>query len=154
MDEYSLKTALSKYGDTVLRAAAAVAGNRPDAEDVFQDVFFAFYQRAEPFRCEEHVKAWLIRAAVNKAKNIRSSAWVRKHVRLTENIPAAQSAQQTDVLAEMQKLKAKERAVLYLHYYEGYAFKEIAELLKTREGTVRSLASRARAALKELLTEE
>lgn len=156
MDESFVEAAMSEHGGTVLRAAVSVTGSRWDAEDVFSDVFFALYKYGGGFYSRAHLKAWLIRVALNKAKNVKKSAFISKRAELTENIPASGTG--TDgggaVLNALQKLKARERAIVYLHYYEGYSLKEIAPLMSLREGSVRSALSRARADLKELLSDD
>lgn len=48
------------------------------------------------------------------------------------------------------RLTPKYREVLYLHYFEDYKVDEIAEILGSKSGTVKSLLSRGRRKLKEL----
>ena len=50
-------------------------------------------------------------------------------------------------------LPARYRGVVHLYYYEGYSTVEIARLLGKKEATIRSLLTRARARLRELLKE-
>ena len=149
MDERFVEAAMKNYGDSVLRAAAAVTGNRADAEDVFSDVFFTLFRRNEYFASETHLKAWLLRCAVNNAKNVRNSAHRRLSAELTDNVAAPKSVDSAyDVPAAMQALKPEDRIILYLHYYEGYTWVEIAAELAMPEGTVRSKALRARERMK------
>ena len=54
-------------------------------------------------------------------------------------------------LEELFSLPPEDRAVIHLHYYEGYSTGEIAQMLGQRPGTVRSRLSRARERLKKLL---
>ena len=154
MDERLIEAAIKNYGDTVLRAAASVTGNKPDAEDVFSDVFFALFRHTEAFGSETHLKAWLIRAALNRAKNLRSSYW-STHVRpLSESLPAPEPEESGyDVPAAMQALEPDDRAAVYLHYYEGYAYREIGEMLHLSEAGARTKTARARERLRELLSD-
>ena len=154
MDERFIEMAMAEYGDTVLRVAASVTGNKADAEDVFSDVFFALYRQKYLVGTHDYLKAWLIRVTVNTAKNVRKSAWSKRRAALTESLADPEPNGSNDTLAALQQLKPRERAVIYLHYYEGYLFSEIARILNLREGAVRSAAARARTALKELLEEE
>ena len=153
MDEKFVEYAMGKYGDTVLRVAASVSGSRADAEDIFGDVFFALYKQYG-IRSDAHLKSWLIKVAVNMSKNVKKSVWQRKRDALDESIVAAENEKDYDTLDALQKLKPQSRAVIYLHYYEGYIFKEIAVMLGLREVSVRSIANRARNELKELLATE
>ena len=151
MDERFIKTAIKDYGNAVLRAATAVTGNSSDAEDVFSDVFFALFRKPEAFQSAEHLKAWLLRVAINTAKNLRSSYWQTHRMPLLDTLPAPEPDSEYDVPAAMQALEPDERAAVYLHYYEGYSYREIGEMLGLSEPGARTKAARARAHLKELL---
>ena len=155
MDDRFIEDAMKNYGDTVLRAAASVTGNQPDAEDVFSDVFFALFRYHAGFVSEEHLKAWLIRVALNQAKNLRSSYWSQNRLPLSESIPAPEQdlTSAYDVPAALQALEPDSRAAVYLHYYEGYAYRDIAGMLLLSEGGVRTKVARARAELKAYLSD-
>jgi len=156
LDETIVESAIRDYGNTVLRVAASVTGNKADAEDVFSDVFFGLYKHNGSFASPQHMKAWLIRVAINRAKNIKGSFWNKKRGALHDGFaaPEKNGDASDEVLAAMRRLKGAQRAVVYLHYYEGWIFKEIAAVLHMREGSVRSAAARGREALKELLEKE
>lgn len=47
-------------------------------------LFIAYHTTQKQFDDEAHIRAWLIRVAINKAKNIKKSAWYRKTVPLEE----------------------------------------------------------------------
>lgn len=153
MSERHIAEAIKKHGDSVLRVANSVTGNRSDAEDVFSDVFFALWRYNKAFLSAEHLKAWLIRVAVNKAKNIRKRAHNRYKAGLHDNVAATDIPNDSnyDVAKALEKIKPDERAVLYLHYYEGYTYGQIARMLDLRENSVRSKAMRARSQMKGLL---
>ena len=152
MDEGLIADKMKAYGNSVLRVAASVTGNLSDAEDVFSDVFFTLWRTGQTFLSEEHCKAWLVRVAINKAKNIRKQAYNRYKTTMPDNVAAAQNQPCNDVTKALQRLKSCERAVVYLHYYEGYGYGEIAETMNLRENTVRSKALRARAQMEYFLS--
>ena len=153
MDERLIAVLMKKYGDSVLRVAASVTGNLSSAEDVFSDVFFTLWQLQKTFESEGHLKAWLIRVAVNKAKNVKNQAYNRYKTALFENIPATEAQRDYDVEQALARLKPIERAVVYLRYYERYTYVQIAEMLNLRENSVRSKALRAREQMKGFLSE-
>ena len=74
----------------------------------------------------------------------------RKEVELDENI-GYQNEQDDYVFSCVKKLPEKYRIVIYMHYYEGYKVEEIAKILKSTTGTVKSQLSRSRAMLKEIM---
>jgi RNA polymerase sigma-70 factor (ECF subfamily) len=59
-----------------------------------------------------------------------------------------------DLNRAFDRLTPDERLAITLYYYEGYRTTEIAKITDVSEGTVRSRLSRARAALKEQLSEK
>ena len=105
------------------------------------------------FENGEHARAWLLRVAVNRCKSRLRSPWRRLRAPLLESYPAPEPQQRAAAEAVL-RLSPKERAVVHLHYYEGYKTAEIAALTGEPEGTVRSRLSRARAHLKDILKEE
>ena len=58
--------AVQRYSDTVFRAAMHNCSCTADAEDVVQDVFEKLLNYSGRFESEEHLKAWLLRVAINR----------------------------------------------------------------------------------------
>lgn len=61
--------------------------------------------------------------------------------------------EENELLKELHKLPEKYSLTLYLYYYEGYSVKEIADIIKKSENTVKTLLSRGRNHLKKHLEE-
>ena len=87
---------------------------------------------------------------INISKNFINQAWNRKVVNLDENLKF-ETQEENDVFSVVCELPEKYRTVIYLFYYEGYKVNEIAKLLKTKDGTVKTWLSRSREALREKL---
>ncbi|MCM1525031.1 MAG: sigma-70 family RNA polymerase sigma factor [Ruminococcus sp.] len=116
--------------------------------------FFKLYICKKEFDSEEHLRSWLIRVTLNCCKLLRRSAWFRKRTELSNDIPAAEKAEnETDeaVIAAVRGLPEKYRAVVEMYYYEEMSCKEIAEALKMNEATVRTRLKRGRERLKNEL---
>ena len=66
------------HGSMVYRLALVQTRNRADAEDVFQDVFVALVRRmtrgGRGFESTEHVRAWLLRATVDRGRDLARAA--------------------------------------------------------------------------------
>ena len=60
--------AVQRYSDTVFRAAMHNCSCAADAEDVVQDVFEKLLRYEGRFESEEHLKAWLLRVAINRCR--------------------------------------------------------------------------------------
>ncbi|MBR1702813.1 MAG: sigma-70 family RNA polymerase sigma factor [Lachnospiraceae bacterium] len=152
----SVDTAFSKYGDRVFAAAFSVCRNQADADDVVQETFIKYYKLDQEYESEIHLKAWLLRVAINRARDIISSSWHRKQVEWQEymNDLTFEEPEDSRLFESVMQLPDKYRVVIHLFYYEGYTIGEIARILKCREGTVKSQLSRGRKLLKNMLMEE
>ena len=91
---------VNAYGDMLFRVAYQYTRNRSEAEDVTQDVFVAMLKKM-PFKSEEHLKAWLIRVAINKSINYLKSSR-KKVLSLDENIDVEAKHSETDEIEELQ----------------------------------------------------
>ena len=152
----TVEDAFQKYGDRVFSAAFSILRNREDADDVVQDTFLKYHMAQIQYMDEPHLKAWLLRVAINRARDITSAFWRKNRVSWEEYMDELEFAQPEDrsLFQSVMSLPEKYRLVLHLYYYEECSIKEIASLLHTGEGTTKSRLSRGRALLKTMLTED
>lgn len=148
-----LEEIVLRHENRLYRTAAAIMGNRAEAEDILQEVFLKVLEKRPLFQSQEHEKAWLIRVTVNQCYSRQRSTWWRKTEPLLDSYPA-KTAEQETLIDSVMALPAKYRVVIHLFYYEGYSTKEIAEITQQKEPTVRSLLMRARTKLQSLLKED
>lgn len=148
--ENVIKEKIEEYADMVYRIALTRCGIVENAEDVFQEVFMKLAEKNPKFESKEHEKAWLIRVTINLTKNMNTAVWNKKVVSLDENI-TFETKEQNDVFQAVCDLPQNYRTVIYLLYYEGYKVKEISELMKKSEGTIKTWLFRAREMLKQNL---
>ena len=150
------ETVIEKFKQNLFAAAFSVCRSREDSEDAVQDAFIRYHTSDKEFESEEHIKAWLIRVTVNRAKDIAFSYHRRNSVPLEEytaSIPF-ESTEESNLFTAVMNLDKKYRTVIHLFYYEEYKIDEIAGILGKSPGTVKSLLSRARQLLKKTLKEE
>lgn len=152
----STESVFRTYGDRLFSIAYAVCRNREDAEDAVQDTLLRYSGVKKDFESEEHIKAWLIRVVINRAKDLRASFWRRNRADWQETMSALPFEDPADsrLFEAVMGLDEKYRIVVQLFYYEDYQVEEIAGILKCPSGTVKSRLSRARALLKQILKEE
>ena len=127
-----------------------------DAEDAVQETFVQYYTSRKEFENEQHIRAWLLRVVINKAKNINRTFWKKNKCSLEdymENLSFSDS-QSRNLFEEVMKLPDKYRIVIHLFYYEDYLVREIAEILKLSESNIKVRLSRGRALLKDSLKKE
>lgn len=147
----TLEQVIRAYADMVYRLALAQTRSPSDADDIFQDVFLRYAEKAPEFQSEEHRKAWLLRVTVNRCRTHFRSGWLRRLVPL-EAATAAVPAPEVSPLDEaLSRLPAKYRTVVHLYYYENYSTEQIAEVTGQAASTVRSQLTRARDLLHDLL---
>lgn len=148
---------LDRYQDMVYGLALARTGSRTDADDVFQEVFLAYYQSGKVFRDEEHRKAWLLRTTVNQSRRVTASSWRRKTVPLSEreDTPVQfREPEENRVWEALQALAEDYRLPIYLFYFQELSTQEIAKILAIRPGAVRMRLTRGREQLREKLKGE
>ncbi|WP_028590609.1 RNA polymerase sigma factor [Paenibacillus massiliensis] len=143
----SVRQAIINYSDNLIKIAFAYLKNVADAEEVAQDVFLAYLQTAPDFMSSEHEKAWLIRTAINKSKNMLKTGWFRSRTPLPDNLTYL-PREEYAVLQAVLSLDPKYRIPIHLHYYEGYSLEEIAEILHAKPATVGTWLARGRKQLK------
>lgn len=147
---------ISKYKDNLFAAAFSICRNSADADDIVQETFLKYHTTNKEFESEAHIKAWLIRVAVNKAKNITVSFWNRNIEDFEAYVDTLvfETTQAKSLFEYVMKLPEKYRITVHLYYYEDYSVKEIAKILKISESNVKIRLARARAMLKESLKED
>lgn len=155
MEKTLFNSAARQYQDMVYRIALHALGSPQDAEDAVQEVFLRLYTEKKPFAGPEHLRRWLIRVTVNVCRDALKSPWRRRRVFLDTlpETPVFDRPEQGALYREVMALPEKYRTVLYLFYYEELTVKEIGEVLDLRTTAVTTRLHRARAKLKEQLTE-
>lgn len=147
-----LSELFARYGDDVYRFAYSFTRHAADAEDVCQSVFYRLAEgRTELEPGKE--KAWLLACAANACKNRFRflKRWQSLPLEEAADVPGGNGG---DVLEAVLSLPEKYRAPVHLYYYEGYSQGEIADILGLRLTAVQTRMQRARAMLKEVLSDE
>ena len=148
--------AVEYFADTVLRAAFGMVKNLSDAEDIAQDTFVSLVRASRQFESLEHQKAWLLRVAINRAKDISRSFWKKNRLSIEDYADAVpfESREETGLFEAVMRLPEKYREVIHLYYYEDLSIKETARILRITEGSVKMRLSRGRSFLRDVFKEE
>lgn len=158
-DASAYRTLVERHRDRAYGLALRILRSPPDAEEVAQDGFVRAWLALSRFRGESSFGTWLHRIVARRALDRAAVLKARRGRELAEAAAAevaAEAAAPDDRAALalrlerlMEKLSGKERAVVTLFYYEGRSVEQVARALEMPGGTVKSLLSRARAALRE-----
>ncbi|KAA1422906.1 SigE family RNA polymerase sigma factor [Mumia zhuanghuii] len=140
----------------MFRLAHALTGNRDDAEDVVQATFAKAYAAWTRVRAADRPEAYVRRMVVNEVHN----GWRRRWRHVERSVPvvpdgAGSGHGHDDVVATsdmvwrcLQRLPAKQRAVIVLRFYEDLSEREVAAILEIPPGTVKSRTNAAMRALR------
>ncbi len=145
--EQGFEAAYDAYGFMVYRLAMVYLGRHADAEDVTQEAFVKLLYKAPPFADAGHEKRWLLRVTANLCKDQLRGFWRKRAVALEEEYPI-HDPESFGVADAIVRLPEKYKAVLHLHYYEGYSVAEIGKILKLSQSAVKMRLSRGRELLR------
>ena len=147
---------MEKYKDHLFAVAFNICKNAADADDVVQDTFLQYHIADKQFENEQHIRSWLIRVTINKAKNINMSFWRRAGIPLEDYMETLtfETPEAEDLFEEVMKLPEKYRIVIHLFYYEDYSIREIAQIINATESNVKVRLTRGRRLLRNVLKEE
>ena len=137
--------------------ARAIVVNHEDAEDAVQEAFLHAYRALHRFLPDQAFGAWLHRIVANAALDITRRRKVRDADELPETVaspfrdPAEANELRQRLQDALEKLPARQRAVIVMHDVEGFKHAEIGTLLGIPEGTARSDLHYARSFLRGVL---
>lgn len=144
----SVEEIVMEYGDMLFRICMVILCNEHDAQDAVQDTLCRYMEHTSGFRDQEHEKAWLIRVAANRCRDVYRGRMRHPSVSLEEARQYCEFPEQSEILAELMNLPGKLKTVVYLHYIEGYKTAEIAQMLGITLNAVKKRLQRGREQLK------
>lgn len=171
-DSHAFKELFERYKSLVINICYRLVGNKEEAEDLTQEVFFKVYKSVKTFKHRSKFSTWIYRITVNLSLNHlrkkRQLSW------LSLDNPSEQANGETlntlstpswdlpDVFLEQKErdkiiwkminlLPKKQRVALILHRYEGLSCQQIAEILECSIGSVQARLHRAKENLHEKL---
>ena len=149
-----VREAVHKYGDMLYRLCFVMLRNTADAEDAVQETFIAYTTKSPVFSDKEHEKAWLLKVASNKCRDILRFRNRHQLTELSELEAVVQDDESSHILEALMELPEKFRLVLTLYYIDEYKVKEIVEIIKKTPSAVKMRLQKGRKLLEEKYRKE
>lgn len=140
---------------SMYRVAKSILIIEEDVEDAVSEAVLKGYTGINKLRKDDYFKTWIIRILINECnliyKKRKKEVFLEKaHI---ETLTEEENKKDFDLYEAVNLLDEDLRITTLLFYFEDMKYKDIAEILKIREGTVKSRLSRAKEKLYKLLEE-
>jgi RNA polymerase sigma-70 factor, ECF subfamily len=179
-DATQFKSLVRRYQNRVYNAAFRILGSKDEAEEVTQDTFLRVHQGLDRFREQASFSSWIFRITHNLCVDLVRAKQRKTGLKVVSFDPQstqseeegfdsnsvsqiadpmlspaqlADAVEQQEVIQKfLMELPESQRTAIVLHDIEGFQYQEIAEILGTSVGTVRSRIYYGRMKLRDLLT--
>lgn len=159
--EYELLLLVKRHEQSAYNLALKMTGTKEEAEEICQDAFVKSFQDLKHLVDPGKYKAWLLSIVYRKSID-RLRLKKRYFTDLDDSLLVSENQAFEDwgsfsderISSALSHLSELDRGMITLHYLEGYAVKEIAEMMNLRESNVKVRMMRARNLLKEQMTKK
>ncbi|WP_078380371.1 sigma-70 family RNA polymerase sigma factor [Sutcliffiella halmapala] len=165
-DKQLLNEIMIDYGQSIQQLVYTYVKDYAMAEDLTQEIFLKCYKKLHTFKQQSSIKTWVYRIAMNHCKDYLKSWHYRYFVLDEEKIDNAESnekdvdqlvikrSEEHRLVQALLHLPLIYREVVYLYYYEELTTKEISQMTKENENTIKTRLNRARLMIKKRIGEE
>jgi len=158
MDEDAFRAFYERTARGVWAYLARMTGDRQHADDLLQETYYRFYRAGASYESETHRRNALFCIATNLAHDTARRRRLVEIVSLPErdelaadDRTASRAERRTDLTRAMERLKPRQREMLWLAYGQGASHNEIAQILGLKSASIKLLLFRARRKLAALL---
>ncbi|UCG52826.1 MAG: sigma-70 family RNA polymerase sigma factor [Candidatus Latescibacterota bacterium] len=157
-DRKAFEVLVDRYEKKLFNAAYRVVGDFEDAMDATQSAFVKAFEKLHTFNTSYRFFPWMYRILVNESLNIvsqrRRFEGLDSKIELPDKNPEETYGDRElgrHLQSAMMDLKPDQRVVVALRHYQGFSYKEIGEILRLPEKTVKSRLFSARRQLRGIL---
>ncbi|SDI13542.1 RNA polymerase sigma-70 factor, ECF subfamily [Planococcus glaciei] len=160
VSDEQMEKIMDSCGEELIRLAYFYVQDWQAAEDIVQQAFLAYYQKAHQFENRSSLKTYLSKITINKCHDHLRS-WKNKRALFTDTIENLMSggkspeenvevrSGQANLTRKVLGLPIKYREAILLYYYQEFTTKEISHLLNSQENTIKTRMRRAKKLLKD-----
>lgn len=157
-DKEAFISIINEHLQMMYKVAKTRLSSEEDIGDAIQETILSAYKSICVFKNTSYFKTWLIKILINKCNDIiyknKKIIYVEDYYESIENedsLDDKDSIEENIVFNEtLDSLDESYKTVIVLYYVSGFNTREISEILKEKEGTIKSRLSRARQKLKEI----
>ena len=150
-DKQAFTDLILSIEDELYKIARVRLNNNEDIFDAVQETMLSAFKSLHKLKDENYFKTWIIKILINKCNDIYKSKKA-DIVSLNDNIKTDDSDNYSDDNLNFEfiikYLNYDERIAMTLYYLEEYTTKEISEILKTNENTIKTRIARAKTKIK------
>lgn len=160
-DKESLETFVKGIEKRLYIIAMARLMNEADAKDATQEALIKIYTRIKQLRNTDSIMGWATKILINECNNILKrqkniefsfdDIEMEKYLKDNEYIEIENDYNFFELI---EHLSMEERTILTMYYSEDYTTKEISNILKVNENTIRTKIKRAKFKIKKKFEEE
>ena len=166
-DSRAFEILMEKHESKMYAVALRMCKNREDAQDCLQDAMLRIYKALPTFKGQSSFSTWAYRITMNtclddlRRKKVRQAQSLDQMLEVgwapvDENNTAERHVENSELKRNLSKaiqtLPEEMRAAVVLRDVQGFSYEEIANMLSTNVGTVKSRISRGREKLREILS--
>ncbi|MBQ3080092.1 MAG: sigma-70 family RNA polymerase sigma factor [Clostridia bacterium] len=168
-DSYAFELLMEKHEAKMYAVALRMCANRDDAQDCLQDAMLRIYKSLKSFKGQSSFSTWAYRITMNtclddlRRKKVRKAqsldamlelGWTPSDENDTPERHSDNAEMRRSISRAIQMLPDEMRSAVVLRDIQGFSYDEIAEILSTNVGTVKSRISRGREKLREILSSQ
>lgn len=135
---------------SLYKAGRAILNNDEDVADAIQETVISAYRNIKSLKNDSYFKTWLTKILINKCKDIMSKN--KETVILDDYVEEGyiqEFLSEFEIEDLLNDLSKEQKLVVSLYYISQFNTREISEILKEPEGTIKSRISRAKTKLRE-----
>jgi len=166
-DARAFELLMEKHESKMYAVALRMCKNREDAQDCLQDAMLRIYKALPTFKGQSSFSTWAYRITMNtclddlRRKKVRQASSLDQMLEVgwapvDDNNTAERHLENSELKRNLSKaiqtLPEEMRAAVVLRDVQGFSYEEIANMLSTNVGTVKSRISRGREKLREILS--
>ena len=149
-----LETVMQRYANTLFRISFVMLRNESDAEDVVQETMMKYLQKSPTFKDAEHEKAWFIKVATNRCRDMLRFRSRHPHIDIDSLGERSIETPYSGILEALMTLPETYKIVLLLYYVEEYRIEHIAQISGRTPSAVKMRLQKGRKLLEETYKKE